>query len=378
MMMMMKHQLSPRKLKLKQKRVKQVNFWVDVYIKDTSLLIFFFNFQGASRSKSQYASADRSSTSAPVAHNEIQSRGGKTNKTPASPAPVVEDVVEERLPQNPRFPPRSKGSAQSLENAAEAGTSGRKFNVKRPSLELVDSQSFNTNDKIQQKSGRLGDASVESHPKGSGAERTPVVEEDEEEEEQVVVKQKTRLSDDSVESGEGETTTTRMDKVALDLYAYLANENLNSDGSNEIEGTTLDSTTDETTDADSLTTVVEIATTTTTTEAPTTTTTIAPIVGKRGGSPLAAGRNRFSLRNKASASTTPVETTAAPSETPSFGRKANRFSRPTLRSGGRTTAASAVEDEVVKTDAKPVQATTTGNKLGAGRCKFYSFVTLEV
>jgi hypothetical protein len=355
------------------------------YVKDVN--INFFDFQGASRSKSQYASADRSSTSAPVAHNEIQSRGGKTNKTPASPAPVVEDVVEERLPQNPRFPPRSKGSAQSLENAAEAGTSGRKFNVKRPSLELVDSQSFNTNDKIQQKSGRLGDASVESHPKGSGAERTPVVEEDEEEEEQVVVKQKTRLSDDSVESGEGETTTTRMDKVALDLYAYLANENLNSDGSNEIEGTTLDSTTDETTDADSLTTVVEIATTTTTTEAPTTTTTteaptttttIAPIVGKRGGSPLAAGRNRFSLRNKASASTTPVETTAAPSETPSFGRKANRFSRPTLRSGGRTTAASAVEDEVVKTDAKPVQATTTGNKLGAGRCKFYSFVTLEV
>jgi hypothetical protein len=55
-----------------------------------------------------------------------------------------EEKIEERLPSTTRFPPREPAV---VSNDFESDEMVKKVNVKRPSLELVDSQSFNTEDK---------------------------------------------------------------------------------------------------------------------------------------------------------------------------------------------------------------------------------------
>ena len=69
-----------------------------------------------------------------------------------SPSQPPEDVAEERLPANTRFPPRSRTAATTPASEEVAPTRGRSNNaapapinnVRRPSLELVDSSSFRT------------------------------------------------------------------------------------------------------------------------------------------------------------------------------------------------------------------------------------------
>ncbi len=90
-----------------------------------------------SNNKSRYTTVDRSGnsggTSTVAEQNEVVSRGGKQRQS----IPVVEEVSEERLPLNTRFPPRNGGKSNDLNsNVTPAATSDdttKKISVKRPS-----------------------------------------------------------------------------------------------------------------------------------------------------------------------------------------------------------------------------------------------------
>lgn len=143
--------------------------------------------------------------------------------------PVIEETSEERLPVNTRFPPRSAvtPTVQVLSNVDETT---KKISVKRPSLELVDSQSFNRGEKGQSKGSRVlesefakaNDAKTNENPT-----ILPTVTE--------FVSQNAGTNDVTTAaavlstSDSEESTTQIMDKVALDLYAHLVNENSNVD-----------------------------------------------------------------------------------------------------------------------------------------------------
>ena len=85
-----------------------------------------------------------------IFHFSLNRHRGRNLSTPP-PETTTEDVAE-RLPSNTRFPPRSRGSAAAATTTPAAtpssvsrtrsGSSGG--SVRRPSLELVDSQSFRT------------------------------------------------------------------------------------------------------------------------------------------------------------------------------------------------------------------------------------------
>ena len=174
---------------------------------------------------------------------------------------------------------------------------------------------------------------------------------------------------------DAEDTTPLMEKLAIDLYAILANENANEDDKkSDYDATTISSDDDLTTvEADTetpTTTTTEkptTTTTTTTTEAPTTTTTTEAPKG-RGG--LSAGRNRFKFQSKSPTST---EASASEASTESSKPK-NRFSRPSSsfssrNSGSRATKASAstsapeeVKETVEKSEAP---AKSLSSKLGS-------------
>lgn len=93
----------------------------------------------SSNNRSRYTTLDRSggsgtSTSAIPEHNEVISRGGKQRTS----IPVVEEVSEERLPLNTRFPPRSIGNNNSNITPAagvvvNSEETTKKISVKRPS-----------------------------------------------------------------------------------------------------------------------------------------------------------------------------------------------------------------------------------------------------
>lgn len=149
--------------------------------------------------------------------NELPTSRGKGRQS----IPVVEETSEERLPVNTRFPPRSSvtPTVQILSNVDETT---KKISIKRPSLELVDSQSFNRGEKGQSKGSRVleneftktNDIKLNENPTS-----VPTVTESQ---------SATSASDSE------ETTTQIMDKVALDLYAHLVNENSNIDLSTSI------------------------------------------------------------------------------------------------------------------------------------------------
>lgn len=69
-------------------------------------------------------------------HNEVVSRGGKQRTS----IPVVEEVSEERLPANTRFPPRNAGSNSNVNSnvtpAAVSEETTKKISVKRPSKSI--------------------------------------------------------------------------------------------------------------------------------------------------------------------------------------------------------------------------------------------------
>lgn len=313
------------------------------------------------RGKSRYTNIDRSTTSAPG--NEIISKArGRSS------VPVSEDVDEGRLPQITRFPPRSRGGEPTAapESEGVGSEKSRRISVKRPSLELVDSDTFNTDEK-QVKSNRNIDSDVNSKKSSES--------ENEDENGSEVSEGGEAKSTDSDQ--ELENTTPLMEKVALDLYAILANENLNMDiTTDNNEETTTDV---PTTDAEELTTVLEeestSTTTTTTTEATTTTTTTttttpAPLPGGRRG--LSGGRNRFRLKNAGGSSTT---TESAPSESGSAGSKFSpkskgKFGRPSF-GGGRTSRPSNKESEVKEESVAKEEAKTSSSSVrGRTRNRF--------
>ncbi|KAH8396391.1 hypothetical protein KR222_009673, partial [Zaprionus bogoriensis] len=349
------------------------------------------------RGKTRYSNIDRSTPATP-SENSLQSGKAKGRASSAVSSDNSEDIEAERLPQNTRFPSRGKNidvqptpALDSLETAAER----KKISVKRPSLELVDSQTFNTDEK-QLKGSRNGDKELkpviaieqEQAAAAAAAAAAAKAAKEREEEHEITAKQ----------DEEAEQTTPSMEKAALDLYAILTNENL------KMEETTAADVQDETTlgpdtastDPDSLTTLQEelsstttsttttpsTTTTTTTTEAPTTTTTTtttaAPSLfgGRRSGLSGLAGRNRFKLRDAGATSTT-TTTEAAPTEAaPKTGR--NRFSRPSIggrsRPGARTTASpepaaeAAVEEEIAPV--KEVKPVSSGFARGRPRNRF--------
>ncbi|KAJ6644380.1 Host cell factor, partial [Pseudolycoriella hygida] len=163
--------------------------------------------------KNRYTTVDRSGNSATSTvpeQNEVVSRGGKQRAS----IPVVEEVSEERLPQITRFPPRNAGSSNSISSNVTPATgtvnseeTTKKISVKRPSIALVDSQSFNRDDK-----GSKGTRLENEFSKTSDLKEVP---------KKVTVDESTDVNEIL------EATTPLMEKVALDLYAILANENSN-------------------------------------------------------------------------------------------------------------------------------------------------------
>lgn len=151
--------------------------------------------------------------------NELLSTRGKGRQS----IPVVEETSEERLPVNTRFPPRSTitPNVQVLSNVNETT---KRTSIKRPSLELVDSQSFNRGDKGQSKSRVLENEFTKINDIKSN--------------ENVAIDDTAAFSNaqnaqinevTTIPSEIEEPTTQIMDKVALDLYAHLVNENSNID-----------------------------------------------------------------------------------------------------------------------------------------------------
>ncbi|SPP88857.1 mucin-19 [Drosophila guanche] len=358
------------------------------------------------RGKTRYTNIERSTPASP-SENSLQS-GKAKGRSSSSSASVVsepaEDIELERLPVNTRFPSRGKNidvpptpALDSLETAAER----KKISVKRPSLELVDSETFNTDEK-QQKGSRNGDnelkpvIAVEQEQAAAAAKEREL----KKQEEQQAQGELAGITD------EAEQTTPSMEKAALDLYAILTNENLNNEQTTSDDGALEDATTlspdTASTDEDdgSLTTLQEelsstsstttSTTSTTTTEAPTTTTTTTTTTatpslygGRRSGLNGLAGRNRFKLREggAAAGATSTTSTTETPAtEATKTGR--NRFSRPSIggrsRPGARTTAspesssaaasAAGAEEEVVAV--KEVKPVSSGFARGRPRNRF--------
>ncbi|CRL06742.1 CLUMA_CG019464, isoform A [Clunio marinus] len=309
----------------------------------------------ASSGKSRYSNIERgSSTSAPE-RNEIQSRGKA--RAQALPAPVVEEIVEERLPQATRFPQRAK-SANPSENAPETS---KKQHVKRPSLELVDSHSFVTDEKSSK-----GPRIVESELSRSELTET-------------VSKSTFEYASSTTESSfdnedEEEDTTPLMEKFAIDLYAILANENAREDDKKNTSSETSPEASTETTKpknrfsrpSSSFGSRNSAARTSKTTSAPeevkeNVEKTEAPsLSSSRLGS---KSRNRFSLRNKESTTTTEKTTDTESSTT------ASRLVKPrpqfSLRNRGRnsqtttTTEATDVSEDTEEKEEKAVEKATS-------------------
>lgn len=155
--------------------------------------------------------------------NELLSTRGKGRQS----IPVVEETSEERLPVNTRFPPRSTitPNVQVLSNVNETT---KRTSIKRPSLELVDSQSFNRGDKGQSKSRVLENEFTKINDIKSNENVAIVSNADDAAASSNA--QNAEINDVTTVTNEiDEPTTQIMDKVALDLYAHLVNENSNID-----------------------------------------------------------------------------------------------------------------------------------------------------
>ncbi|XP_055922532.1 mucin-5AC [Eupeodes corollae] len=345
--------------------------------------------QPLERGKSRYTNIERSTTSAP--DNALVS--GKAKGRANVPSATNNDVDGGRLPAITRFPSRGNNndaqptiSLENFQNTASASNEkSKKISVKHPSLELVDSETFNTDEKQTKGSPRNGD-SEKTTPTAIMVSETAEGEPKSE---------KSNADENMLE--EVEQTTPLMEKAALDLYAILANENLEMDMTTdmdrdsttilptesdedamttiEIENETIIPTTPtptpSTTTTTEPTTTPTTTTTTTTTSTPKTTTQAASLfgAGRRGGL-ATAGRNRFRLKSGAADPTT-TSTTEAPasqagetqSSSPGGLKGRNRFQRPSF--GNRKAAITpahasspeAVEKEIVAKEAdKPAES----------------------
>lgn len=278
-------------------------------------------------------------------------------------------LSEEEQPIYTRFPPRdnvAKATTQQVTTTENAITDNRKHHVKRPSLELVDSHSFNTNDK---KSTTRNFESEASKSEAFEAISKSTIEYDE------------KLP---VTKSPAIDTTTRdfiMHKSAMDLYAILANENLNSE--NEVIASE-SSTTTEVPEETSVATSKPTTTRTTTTERTTTTTTTTTAAPVEVKSPFS--RNSLALRNRGRNNQVPHEhkqpastttTTHAPASESSSSSSSSglgsfkprgRFNKaPSSASRPRTTAAQKEET----TEKKETEVETSQPKqIGRTRNRF--------
>ncbi|XP_060830416.1 mucin-5AC-like isoform X3 [Bombus pascuorum] len=91
---------------------------------------------GSSANRSKYSNVERSSTVEPASNEVIPNRNNNRGRQLVD----AEDISEERLPTNTRFPPRSR----SNHNTATTEPSRTRGNRPRPGLDLVDSSSFRT------------------------------------------------------------------------------------------------------------------------------------------------------------------------------------------------------------------------------------------
>ena len=279
---------------------------------------------------------------------------------------------DDRLPPATRFPQRGK-SANSAPVENPAPESGKKHHPKRPSLELVDSYLFKTDEK--DKNSQKGPRIIETELSKSELLET-------------VSKTSIEYASSTVESPtndiEEEDTTPSMEKATFDLYAHIANENANEDEkkivSADIEVTTIEIE-DLTTIKDSeesspsttvatTTTTTEVTTEKTTTEKITTTTEEITEPTRRGA--LSAGRNsnRFKFQGRTGSLST---TTALPESTEATKGVKSRFNKPSFTggrsNGGRTTKTTAapVEDvENVEKSEEPQQQAAPANKFRSG------------
>ncbi|XP_036346038.1 integumentary mucin C.1-like, partial [Rhagoletis pomonella] len=346
--------------------------------------------ESTERGKSRYSNIERT-TAAPTGNSLVSNKAKGRSSSIADNA--GDDVEVERLPANTRFPSRGKNvdaqptpALDSLENAAER----KKISVKRPSLELVDSATFNTDEK-QVKGIRNSDTETKSaiaiEQEQAAAAAAQAAEKKEAEEKQrrqpTIGSAEESATGKDVADEDVEQTTLSMEKAALDLYAILANENFNidmtTDADTEVTTVLPDSTNP---DEAAMTTLVDeepssttTTTTTTTTEATTTTTTTttttpAPTLfgGKRAGL-NSSGRNRFKLNKGGKSEATTTTTTEAPSEPPKTGK--NRFSRPSIggraRPGARTTTAAPAPAEEEGEVAAPKEVKPVSSGFGRGR-----------
>ncbi|XP_044267750.1 mucin-17-like isoform X2 [Tribolium madens] len=319
-------------------------------------------------------------SAAPEANEVVPSSRGKTRGRQLG----EEEVSEERLPANTRFPPRSRNlnttplpeeetkatrgrgrgrptteAAPSTDSVSDEtqGSRGRtRANVRRPSLELVDNASFNTHP------GSEPSGNSPSFPTDLPAGPVPIASSDNPPE-----PKKEETSTEIVEET-GTTAMSAMDKVALDLYAILQgtqklsgeDADLSSEeNATDSEATTLEPTTEQIIETTTPTTTT--TTTTTTTPAPTTTTTTeAPI-----------GRGRFKGRGRKTTHAAST-TEAAHTET----KPKSKFSRPSFggrhRAGARSTTEAAVEPDASKEESKPVshsRPTLSRSRFGATRSR---------
>lgn len=164
------------------------------------------------------------------------------------------------------------------------------FQNRRPSLELVDSASFNTHasdvpvSQYKEAKQRPSAQKEEETEKAKAAAQDSDIPEDSEAKETIGDGPRSIADESSKKSDEDTTeitTMAAMDKVALELYAILAGENLNNEivsNDDDDSATTTDSIEEDATTTDASFTTEEVTiptttTTTTTTPAPTTTTT---------------------------------------------------------------------------------------------------------
>ncbi|XP_008193535.2 mucin-5AC isoform X1 [Tribolium castaneum] len=350
---------------------------------------------GPAKAANKSRGAVERTSAAPEANEVVPSSRGKTRGRQLG----EEEVSEERLPANTRFPPRSRNlnttplpeeetkatrgrgrgrptteAAPSTDSVSDEtqGSRGRtRANVRRPSLELVDNASFNTHPGSEP-SGSSPSFPTDlpagpvrflgATPNESVDPPEPIATSD-----NLPEPKKEETSTETAEET-GTTAMSAMDKVALDLYAILQGTQKLSgeegdfsseENATDTEVTTLEPTTEQIIETTTPTTTT--TTTTTTTPAPTTTTTTeAPI-----------GRGRFKGRGRKtthSASTTE----AAHAET----KPKSKFSRPSFggrhRAGARSTTEAAVEHDASKEESKPVshsRPTLSRNRFGATRSR---------
>ncbi|XP_015116894.1 mucin-5AC [Diachasma alloeum] len=371
--------------------------------------------RSGSSGRSKYSSVDRSTTAEPVSNEVLPNRVGNRGRNLEN-----EEVNEERLPTNTRFPPRSR----SNHNTGTTEPSRNRGNRPRPNLDLVDSSSFRTHQEGPEfpqtlPKGPVRFLGVTPNESGDGGrtrgrphrvqEPAPVAEREEEDRKRPAAEpalevelnrgqpsrpppaedeetstfsalREDKLGEEKIlETTTLDTPTTEypsaMDKVALDLYAFLQQGQSNlvdsaTDAEDSNENTTLvddDSTTNLPTTTDGNPTTIEAittteatttstTTTTTTTEAPTT-----PVLPGRGkfrrpGVPGGAGnRNRF--KSSGSSTTTENPSPAEPTQRRNrFGANSGGFKRP--RPGSK---APAQEEEVRKDSASSVNAEKPAN-----------------